>query len=107
MAFVKVASLSEVPTGEMLAVEVDGVRVSLANCDGEVYAFSDNCSHRDFPLSSGELDTEECTVTCDWHGAQFDVRTGKALCLPAVKPIAVYACRVEGNEVLVDVTSAG
>jgi len=106
MPFVSVARLSEVPPGEMLAVEVEGVRVSLANCEGEVYAFTDNCSHRDFPLSSGELDTEECTVTCDWHGAQFDIRTGKALCLPAVKPIQVYECRVEGDEVLVDVASA-
>jgi 3-phenylpropionate/trans-cinnamate dioxygenase ferredoxin component len=107
MAFVKVARLSDLPEGELLAVEAEGTRVCLAHCEGEVYAFSDNCSHRDFPLSAGELDTDECSVTCEWHGAQFDVRTGRALCLPATKPVPVYACRVEGGDILVDASSPG
>jgi 3-phenylpropionate/trans-cinnamate dioxygenase ferredoxin subunit len=105
MAFIEVARLSEVPEGELLGVEVEGTRVCLANCEGEVYAFADNCTHRDYPLSEGELemDEEECTVTCDWHGARFDVRTGEALCLPATRPVKVYDCRVEGDLILVDV----
>ncbi len=103
MPFVRVASLSELPEGAVLGVAAEGRRVCLANADGEVYAFADNCSHRDFPLSNGELDTEECTITCEWHGAMFDVRTGKALSLPAIKPIPVYACRVEDGEIYVDV----
>jgi 3-phenylpropionate/trans-cinnamate dioxygenase ferredoxin component len=103
MGWVRAASLGELPEGETLAVEVEGKSVCLARCDGEVYAFADNCSHRDFPLSQGELDVEECAITCEWHGAQFDIRTGRALCLPATKPIAVYGCRVEGEEIQVDV----
>lgn len=103
MAFVTVLTLGELPEGEVMAVEVEGKAVCLAHCDGEIYAFADNCSHRDFPLSQGELDTDDCSITCEWHGAQFDIRTGKALCLPATKPIAVYACRVEGGEIQVDV----
>ena len=106
MGFVKVARVSDVPEGELLAVQAQGVRICLANCEGEVYAFADNCSHRDFPLSAGELDTDECSVTCEWHGAQFDVRTGRALSLPAVKPVAVFACRVEDGDVLVDIPTA-
>lgn len=102
MPFVKVASLADVPEGELLGVEAEGKRVCLARVEGEVYAFADNCSHRDFPLSNGELDTDECFVTCEWHGAQFDVRTGEALCLPATRPIPVYPCRVDGEEVFVD-----
>lgn len=103
MAFERVAALAELPEGSLLGVEAGGKRVCLANCEGEVYAFADNCSHRDFPLSNGELDTEDCTVTCEWHGAMFDVRSGKALCLPAISPVAVYACRVENGEIYVDV----
>lgn len=106
MAFVSVARMSDVPDGELLAVEVGKARICLANCEGEVYAFADNCSHRDFPLSAGELDTDQCSVTCEWHGAQFDVRTGQALCLPATKPVAVYSCRVENGDILVDIPTA-
>lgn len=105
MAFVRVAALREVPEGEVVGVEAQGVRVCLANVDGEVYAFQDRCSHRDFPLSNGELDTDECSVSCEWHGARFDIRTGAPLCLPATRPIPVYACRVENDEVYVDVAA--
>lgn len=105
VAFVRAVSLKEVPEGELVGTEVGGVRVCLANVEGEVYAFADRCSHRDFPLSNGELDTDDCTVTCEWHGAQFDIRTGAALCLPATRPIPVYPCRVEDDQVYVDVSA--
>lgn len=105
MPFVRAAALSDVPEGEVLGVEVEGVRVCLANVDGEVYAFQDRCSHRDFPLSNGELDTDDYTITCEWHGAMFDIRTGAVTCLPATRPIPVYPCRVEGDEVLVDMAA--
>ena len=103
MAFVRVAALSELPEGSVLGVEAGGKRVCLARCQGEVYAFADNCSHRDFPLSAGELDPDDCTITCEWHGAMFDVRSGRALCLPAVKGLAVFACEVREDDIWVDV----
>lgn len=105
VAFVRVASLAEVPEGELVGVEAEGVLVCLARVEGEVYAFADRCSHRDFPLSNGELDTDDCTVACEWHGARFDLRTGAALSLPATRPIPVYPCRVEDDAVYVDVSA--
>ena len=104
MAFVRVAALSELPEGSVLGVEAGGRRICLANCDGAVYAFADNCSHRDFPLSNGELDVDDCTITCEWHGAAFDVRSGRPLCLPAVTPVAVYDCELREDGVWVEVT---
>ncbi len=98
------AASSEVQEGEVLAADAGGKRVCLANVDGEIYAFADNCSHRDFPLSHGELDTDDCTITCEWHGARFDIRTG-AVCGPPATPIPVYPCKVEGDDILVDVSS--
>jgi nitrite reductase/ring-hydroxylating ferredoxin subunit len=103
MAFVRVADLEAIGAGELLGVKVEGKAVCLARVDDEVYAFADNCSHRDFPLSSGELEPENCAITCDWHGARFDIRTGEALSLPATRPIRVYPCRIEDGAVYVDV----
>lgn len=99
--YVRAAMLSDVPEGGLLGVEVEGRKVCLAKVDGEVYAFQDNCSHRDFPLHSGELDVDDCTVTCAWHGAMFDIRSGAALTLPATRPIRVYEVRVEDGEIFV------
>ena len=103
MAFVKVADLDQIGDGELLEVKAEGKAVCLARVDDQVYAFADNCSHRDFPLSSGEVDVDDCSVTCDWHGARFDIRTGAALSLPATRPVRVYACRVDEGAILVDV----
>lgn len=102
MAFVRAASLAEVPEGESVGVEVAGKRVCLARVEGHVYAMEDRCSHREFPLAGGEVDTAECTITCEWHGAAFDLRTGVPQCPPATRPVPVYETRIEGNDVFVD-----
>jgi 3-phenylpropionate/trans-cinnamate dioxygenase ferredoxin subunit len=97
--FVPVARLSEVPENTLLPVEVNGVKIVLANAGGEIHALHDQCSHEEFPLSDGELDGSQ--VTCLLHGARFDLETGAAKALPAVKPVRVYECRVEGDEIQV------
>ena len=101
--FVRVASLEELPDGALLGVEAEGKRICLARLEDAVYAFADNCTHRDFPLSNGELDPDDCTVTCEWHGAVFDVRTGEVRCPPAPRPVATFAVEVRGGELWVDV----
>ena len=103
MPFVKAALLSEIPEGGALGVEAGGVRIALAAVGGEVYAFADTCSHREFPLSLGEVDAAACTITCEWHGAAFDLRSGVPTCPPAIRPIAVYPAKVEDGAVWVEV----
>ncbi len=97
--FVRVASLVELPPGTLRGVEVNGVAVCLANTDGTVYAFQDNCTHKDFPMHSGTL--EGSRLECAWHGAQFDLTTGRAVRLPAIKPLRRYEVRIEGDDILV------
>ncbi len=99
--YVDVAALEDLAPGTLLGVEVGGRRLCLANVDGEVYAFQDNCTHRDFPLSAGELD--DCEIECAWHGAKFDVRTGRARSLPAIKPVRTYEVKIEDGRILVAV----
>ena len=99
----RAASLAELCEGAVLGVEAGGRRVALARVGGEVYAFADTCSHREFPLSLGEVDPAACSITCEWHGAAFDLRSGQPLCAPATAPIATYPVRVEDGQVLVDV----
>ena len=97
--FVTVARLSEVPDNTLLPVEANGVKLVLAHAGGRVHALHDQCSHEEFPLSDGELEGNQ--VTCLLHGARFDLATGAAKALPAVKPVRVYECRVEEDEIQV------
>lgn len=96
----RVAAVSDLPPNKLLGVELDEHRVCLANADGRIYAFRDNCSHQDFPLSAGEVD--DGTVECAWHGAKFDMESGRALSLPAIRPIDTYPVKVEDNDIFVE-----
>jgi len=98
--FVKVAELDDLDDGELIAVEIDGEPVCLTKVDGTVYAFTGTCTHIGGPLNEGELDDD--IVTCPWHGAQFNVRTGKVLRGPARQDIQTYALRLEGASILVN-----
>ncbi len=96
-----VAKYSDIPPATIKRVEVDGVEVLLANCDGTLYAIEDVCTHDGGPLDQGEL--HDCKIMCPRHGALFDVKTGAALTLPAVVPLPTYTVRLEGDDVYVDV----
>lgn len=101
MAADLVAKVTDIPPGRTLRVLVDGTEVLLCNCEGNIYAIEDVCTHDGAPLDQGEL--EECRIVCPRHGAEFDVRTGAVLALPAVMPLPTYTVRIEGDDVYVDV----
>jgi 3-phenylpropionate/trans-cinnamate dioxygenase ferredoxin component len=98
--FVAVGRMDDIQEGTALYVEINDVPVAVFNCDGHFYAIDDTCSHEEASLSEGEL-VGPCTVECPLHGAQFDLRTGKALCLPATLPVHTYEVRVEDGLVKV------
>jgi 3-phenylpropionate/trans-cinnamate dioxygenase ferredoxin subunit len=71
--------------------------VALFNVQGTFYAIDDICTHDDGPLAEGDLRGHE--IECPRHGARFDVRTGKALCMPAFEPVTSHQVVVKGDEV--------
>jgi 3-phenylpropionate/trans-cinnamate dioxygenase ferredoxin component len=100
--FVRAAGRSDLPERGLLGVEVDGHKVVLiATGDGAYYALQDRCSHADFPLSDGELIDDE-RLECQYHGAKFDVASGRAVALPAIRPVRTYQVQLEGDDILVD-----
>src|SRR5579872_4549360 len=101
MAKAAAAKLSQIPQGKTLRVVIDGVEVLLCNPDGTIYAIEDVCTHDGAPLDQGEL--EGFRIVCPRHGANFDVRTGEALTLPAVIGVAAFPVRIEEDDVFVDV----
>jgi len=97
--FIRVAATSDIPPGRVKVVVVGDRRIALCNVDGQFYAIDDLCTHDGGPLDQGELAGD--VIECPRHGARFDVRTGKVLALPAVKPLNTYPLRVESSEIRV------
>jgi nitrite reductase/ring-hydroxylating ferredoxin subunit len=100
MAMVRVARVSELSPGTGKVVGTDGRSVALFNVDGVFYAIDNTCTHRGGPLGEGALIGE--IVTCPWHGAQFNVRTGAVTSRPAPSGVRSYPVKVEGDDVLVE-----
>lgn len=98
--FVKVARADEIPAGEKLTVDVDGLGVVVVNLEGDFYAIEDACTHDGGPLGEGKL--EGAQIICPRHGARFDVRTGAALTLPAFEPTQTFEVRLQDGDVLVE-----
>jgi nitrite reductase/ring-hydroxylating ferredoxin subunit len=97
--YYKAADLSDLRDGKLHAVEVDGEPVCLIKLEDGIFAFTDNCTHISGPINEGQFDG--CAVTCPWHGARFDVRTGKVLRGPARQDLYTYQVKVENDSVYV------
>ena len=100
--FVWASRLTDIPDGGMRpATTSDGRQLCLVRCGEDVFALQDACTHQAFPLSAGEADGERCEITCVWHGARFDCRTGAVLEGPAAEPVPVFSVLVEDGQVFV------
>ncbi|HXG31014.1 MAG TPA: non-heme iron oxygenase ferredoxin subunit [Thermodesulfobacteriota bacterium] len=97
--FVKVAKTSDIPPGEVRSFVVDGEVIAICHVDGRFYAIKDECTHMEYPLSDGVLEGE--VITCAYHGAEFNVRTGEALSLPAIEPVETFKLKLEGDDIYV------
>ncbi len=104
MAFREVCRVDQVAPGAPRRVE-GSVPVALYNVDGEIFATEDTCTHGQSSLCDGYLDGD--VIECAWHMARFSVRTGKALSLPAVKPLRAFPVRIADGKVFIEEPGPG
>ena len=115
---IKAAQEHEIAPGGMKAVTISGHEIVLCNYGGVFYAVERACGHAKARLERGAL--TGWILTCPLHYAQFDIRTGEALCGPAPKPpqsahpapqapglathgLRTWPAKAEGGSVLVDI----
>ena len=95
-----VAGVDELADGERKEVELpDGAQVCVVRHGDEYYAIGAWCSHDKAAMALGVVRGTE--IRCPLHGARFDLRTGKNLSLPAVRPIPVFEVKVEAGRIWV------
>ena len=93
------STLEELSEGRAKVVYAGGEQIALFNMGGAIYAVANRCSHANGPLAEGAI--EATTVTCPYHGSQFDLTTGQPLCGPASRPLSRFEVRVERGQVYV------
>lgn len=105
MRRIDVGAPYELPEGSRRLVRDGHIEVAVYNLGGEFYAIENRCSHDNGPLAEGELDAQAGVAVCPRHGARIDIRTGRALTLPAVLPVATFPVVVENGRVIVELGS--
>lgn len=105
---VRVASVDDVEEGEAIVIsrEVatthDDVALVHTEAD-EWFAVDNTCTHALASLAEGWV--EEDRIECPLHAAQFSLRTGEALCLPATEPVHTHPVEVRGGELWIHPTT--
>ncbi len=102
MGKIIIGKTTDIPSGKMQKVTADGKDILIANMDGSFYAIDDTCTHSGASLSEGTLDGS--IITCGWHGAKFDCKTGKLAAFPAkIKDLHSYKVIIESGNIFLEV----
>lgn len=88
---------SELPTDDVLGLQLNGRDIALHAVGGELYATDNLCTHGQARLCDGFLDGHE--IECPLHQGKFDVRTGQPLCDPVTEALRTYPVKIEGERV--------
>lgn len=113
---VRVAAASEVPPGERKIVDVDGKSVGLFNVGGRYVAVRNLCPHELAPVCRGRVSgttvasepgqfrwgREGEILSCPWHGWEFDLLTGEALCGDR-RGLTRYEVTVDGDDLVITI----
>jgi 3-phenylpropionate/trans-cinnamate dioxygenase ferredoxin component len=94
---------SELPPGASRIVQYEDYEIGVVNCNGDIVAIEDRCTHDNGVLLDGVIDPASCTVECPRHGSVFDLRTGRPLNLPAYVPVDTFEVVVEDDMIRVEV----
>ena len=97
MAKILVGKTDDIEEGKLTHVQAGGKEVLVANVKGNYYAMGNICTHAGAELHEGVLEGKE--LTCPWHGAKFDIRTGEVLGPPAYDAVVRYDVRVTGGDI--------
>jgi 3-phenylpropionate/trans-cinnamate dioxygenase ferredoxin subunit len=104
MTLERLCSIHDVSPGEARRFDLGKQRIALVRIADDWYAIGDRCTHQDISLSEGDIDEAGRQIECWKHGSCFSLETGEPSSLPATKPVPVYAVRIDGEDVLVDVS---
>ena len=98
--FHEVAEASALPDPGRQLFEIEERLVVVVHIGGQFYCLDDVCTHDGGPLVEGPL-CDDFAIACPRHGAKFDLRTGKALTMPATEDTIAHEVKVENGKIYV------
>jgi 3-phenylpropionate/trans-cinnamate dioxygenase ferredoxin component len=100
--WVYAASLDDFAAQRKLVRTIDGINILLCRYGSEIAALHNHCTHLGKPLDGGRIMGGQ--ITCPFHGACFDLKTGSAVSGPAVYAAHVFPVRIEAEKIYVNLS---
>jgi nitrite reductase/ring-hydroxylating ferredoxin subunit len=97
----ELCATADVAAGTAIKVERQGLELAVFNIDGEFHVTDDHCTHGPGSLSEGYVDGD--IVECNFHGGQFNIRTGEVVLPPCTVPVKTYPTSVKDGKVIIEV----
>ncbi len=91
---------ADIAEGSAIKVEQGDLTLAVYNVDGEFFVTNDACTHGPGSLSEGELYGD--VIECNFHGGQFNVRTGEVAGPPCMEPVRTYRTIVEDGKIFIE-----
>lgn len=103
MSLIRVASTKDVSEDKPLCAMAGEKKLAIFSVKGKFFAIDNLCTHAGGPLCEGSV--TDGTVTCPWHGSEFNVETGEVVKGPAKTAVAMYPTEIRGEDLFVDVSA--
>jgi biphenyl 2,3-dioxygenase ferredoxin component len=97
---IRLCNATDIALGNALRVEHGGLAFAVYNVDGEYFVTDDACTHGPGSLSEGDLKSD--IIECNFHGGQFNVRTGEVVGPPCMLPVKTYKVRLAGGSIFIE-----
>ncbi|MBT0159250.1 Rieske 2Fe-2S domain-containing protein [Candidatus Bathyarchaeota archaeon A05DMB-2] len=99
--YVKIAETKDISKNQMQVFNVKEREILLINLEGELHAFDNRCPHMGYPLFFGSLKGD--TLTCGFHSAKFNVKTGKSLGPVTSERLKTFPVKIQNSSVFIEV----
>jgi len=96
---IELCRVADVASGGALKVEAEGLVLAVFNVAGEFFVTDDACTHGPGALSDGYLEND--IIECNFHGGQFNVRTGAVVGPPCMVPVKSYRVIIDEGKVFI------
>ncbi|MEM4576454.1 MAG: Rieske (2Fe-2S) protein [Candidatus Nezhaarchaeales archaeon] len=99
---VELCRVDEVPRNGMKLVKMGNLEILIIRLENDFYAYDNRCPHMDYPLFLGSL--EGHTLTCGFHYAKFNVKSGEPLNNISERPLKKLELKRLDSQLAVDVS---
>lgn len=99
--WVDVGYINEIAPQECKLIEIERKAIAIFNLSDGFYAIEDNCPHQHLPLADGLVEGD--VITCPYHNAKFNLKSGAVLAPPACENLTIFSTRVVEDKIQIEI----